>query len=455
MPKTKQDRADLKCKTSSFRRQDIPGTASSGSIKVSTAYISAAEIVDKLDFDPWMEVNPRVPKRSKKNVLTGAVVKGISTTLAECPEHFALKNMGLFVLAKEVDQDRGSDDLTIVLTKPKQHGLCNGGHTYAVLRDYADRGKGAFEAAKAEAALEDPNKEKVQQLRSTATEIRKNLETAFVRVQILEGVNADQAVEIAEGLNRSRQVDQSEIDDLKNHFDKIKKAMEGEPGEHEIGYHSGQQNQNGVERHYGVSEIIRYLMFFDTDRYQGGKHPSDLYRYKTKTLNMFREAIQLEDSVMHVICDNAPKILKLWHLVARALPDAGGDGSRRYRRMEVRPRRKNGQAITAASGSTFLHFLGDGHSVDAIILNGWVMPMVAAFRANAEIADGKFEWKHDPEDILPDVINDFYRICAEAKDNGRKPDDIGRDASIYGQMYDKVENVLLRKEVELLRAASK
>jgi len=411
----KNSRALFSCKVQSFRRQDIPGTKDG---KASTAYVRVSDLLDAIDFDKWMDVNPRVPKRTRKGLLTGHVISGIWRTLRECPEDFALKNLGLYLLAESVDHDRGTDIMTISLTSPEKHGLCNGGHTYAALRAFAER--------------EDTENE---------------LDNAYVRIQILEKIDESKVVEIAEGLNRSRQVDDASLDDLRKNFEIIKRAMRNKPGEREIGYHMGDTNDNDQPCAYYITEIIRYLMFFNAERYDANRHPHDLYRYQKKTMDFFRQDV---DGPMNLVCKNTPKILRLWHCICLALPDAKV-GTRRYRRMEVKPRGKNGGVKTVGSVKTTLHFIED--EVDCAILNGWVMPMLAAFRANVDwdLETERFEWKIDPDEIIPHVIGEFYRICAEAHDNGRKPDEVGRDGSVYSQMYDKVDQFLMRQELELAR----
>ncbi|MCH8969624.1 MAG: AIPR family protein [Planctomycetes bacterium] len=422
---TRSPSAQFSCHVESFRRQDIPGTLRG---KVSTAYISAHELVKKLDFDEWMEVNPRVPKRTRKGVLSGHVISGIWRTLDGNPSDFALKNLGLYILADAVDHDRGSEVLSFRLSNKQCHGLCNGGHTYAALRAYIER-------PESEADLS----------RET------NLSEAFVRLQIFEGIDSSKVVEIAEGLNRSRQVDDASLDDLGKKFEIIRRAMDGQPGELEIGYHMGDVNTETKEPcAYYITEIVRYLMFFNCGRYDGTRHPYDLYRHQKRTMDLFREDVENEKGFMRLACNNTPKILRLWHQVCQALPDAESDG-RRYRRMEVKPRGKDGKANTAGSYMTKLHFIDS--EVDCAIFNGWVMPMVAAFRADVawDVDSMTFDWKIDPNAIIPNVIGDFYRICAEAHDNGRKPDEVGRDGSIYSQMYDKVDQYLMRRELDLAR----
>ena len=130
-----------------------------------------------------MEVNPRVPNRTQSNVLSGPVVRGITKTLLENPEDMAIKNQGIYLLVEEAAFNRavgGNGELTITLTNSARHGIVNGGHTYAAIRD----------------AIENADEMDMR-----------NLSQAFVRLHILQGIEESKVAEIAEGLNRSKQVD--------------------------------------------------------------------------------------------------------------------------------------------------------------------------------------------------------------------------------------------------------
>jgi len=84
-----------------FRSHRIPGLSNS---KVGSCFIRGDELVKHLDLDKWLVVNPRVPTRSAKDVLTGHVVRGIQDTLREAPSDFALKNQGLYLLVASVGE---------------------------------------------------------------------------------------------------------------------------------------------------------------------------------------------------------------------------------------------------------------------------------------------------------------------------------------------------------------
>ena len=88
--------------------------------------------------------------------------------------------------------------------------------------------------------------------------------------------------------------------------------------------------------------------------------------------------------------------------------------------------------------------------------SGWLMPMLAAFRAKRPMGleRQKLPVKREPVDnVLNTVIGDLVRICVqEHRDNGVKPDEIARKATVYEQCYDKVERYLDKIELQRLRS---
>ena len=73
--------------------------------------------------------------------------------------------------------------------------------------------------------------------------------------------------------------------------------------------------------------------------------------------------------------------------------------------------------------------------------NGWVYPMLAAFRANADwnINERRFEWKRPLSELVPQVIDDLVGVCVtEHRDNNLQPDKVGKRESTYVQCYDKL-----------------
>ena len=398
-----------------FRAHRIPGMEGA---KVGSCYIRASELVNHLDLDNWLEVNPRVPNRNAKNVLTGHVVRGIRETLSDAPGDFAIKNQGLFLLVEKIGEYRRTPSggvLTLRLSNLNAHGLCNGGHSYAAIREYA------------------------QNAGATST-----LDEAWVRLHVFEGIDLDKVPAMAEGLNRSKQVDDPSLMNLEGKFEAIRRALQAKRGADEISYHQGDAGS------YYITEVIRAIMFFNRDRYDDRKHPSSLYRQQKNMIEMFDEDCAKSPSPIDLIIPNTHEILLLMDKIARATPDA----TRRLRppfvmeRMAVSNRKGGPRAGSKDHKDTPLQFLGE--TMDCKVPNGWLMVTLAAFRANVrwDLKAGIFGWKVPVDELLASVIDDLVRICVqEYRDNKAKPDEMARNASVYEQCYDKVSLELHRREI--------
>lgn len=383
-----------------FRVQRIPGLPKS---KIGSVFISAAEIVKHLPLDDWLKVNPRVPNRNAKDVLTGHVVRGIRETLAGAPEDFAIKNQGMYLLVDKIgeyDRLRDGGRLKLRLTNPQAHGLCNGGHTYAAIREHAN-------------TAEDP----------------KTLDEAFVRIHIFEGIDPDKVEVMAEGLNLSKQVDDPSLQNLRGLYDSIREAMKGRNGSDEIAYHQGDKGS------YYITEIVRSLIFFNCDRFDERRHPNNLYRQQKKMMRMFEEDYNKEPSPISLTVPRAHEILSLMDKIAKATPLAAENARFKLGNMTEGKAR----AGSPIHKDTPLYFIGE--TMDHKIPNGWLMVMLAAFRANVDwdLKSGKFEWRVPVDELLPEVIDDLVRVCVQQyRDNKVKPDEMARNASVYEQCYDKV-----------------
>jgi hypothetical protein len=393
-----------------FRAQRIPGLADA---KIGSAFLSAAELVKHLPLDDWLKVNPRVPNRNASDVLTGPVVRGIRETLAKAPKDFALKNQGLYLLVGQIgeyEQLRDGGRLRLRLSDPEAHGLCNGGHTYAAIHDYAD----------------------------TAEDV-KTLDEAFVRLHIFEGIEPERVPVMAEGLNRSKQVDDPSLQNLRGLYNDIREAMKDKPGSSEIAYHQGDPGT------YYITDIVRALMFFNCDRFDDRRHPNNLYRQQKKMVRMFEEDYKKSPSPIAFIVPHTHDVLALMDKIAQATPAAAKCLRFDLGRMSVDGKARAG---SEKHKNTKLHFIDS--MMDHKIPNGWLMVMLAAFRANVQwgLKAGTFDWRVPLDELLPRVVDDLVRVCVqEYRDNKVKPDEMARNASIYEQCYDKVALTLHRPTV--------
>jgi hypothetical protein len=105
-----------------FRNIPVPfyGLEDGHQPKLATCFVRASELPDKLR--EWMSVNPRIPRFSKKEELTGTVARAIVTTLMDDPEKFVIKNQGIYLLTENVKFDKetgGQGKVTLRFTNPK------------------------------------------------------------------------------------------------------------------------------------------------------------------------------------------------------------------------------------------------------------------------------------------------------------------------------------------------
>lgn len=393
--------------TDEYRALPIPGYPEA---KSGTCFVKVADIPPKID--DWMTVNPRVPKRTAEGVVSGPVIKGIRTTLRDRPTRMVVMNQGVFLMVESAEFSKGrggKGEVALTMTHPERHGLVNGGHTYAAIR----------------AEVED------MELMGDSDEAetrRKSLEHAYVKVHILQGIDPALVPEIAEGLNTSKQVDDASLANLAKRFAPIQEVMKGRPGADEIGY-----TQNANKELY-ITEVVTILELFNGERFndQNQRHPSSLYRYSKKALDWFLDDVE----PMKLLIPKTHELLRLADEIKLRVPDACDANGYEYGRSKVGSKR----AGSDAHKNTPLPFAAK--KMDYSVPNGWLFPLLAAFRADLrwDLQKGVCEWRVDPFDLLPSVINQIVGVCVQARKGERlESDELGMKDHIYSQCYDKIQ----------------
>jgi hypothetical protein len=399
-----------------YRALPIPGYPEA---KAGTCFVRVTDLPDTLDH--WLQVNPRVPKRNAKGVVSGPVIKGIRDTLRDRPTRMVVMNQGVFLLVESADYAKGPGgrgELVVSLTDPERQGLVNGGHTYAAIRAEIEEAESMGDSDEA-------------QSRHHA------LHQAFVRVHIFQGVDPALVPEIAEGLNTSKQVDDASLANLAKRFKPIQDVMHGKPGAEHIGY-----SQNSDKELY-ITEVVTILELFNGERFNDSKHPSMLYRYSKKALELFlvdqRNPEHGEDKSypMDLLIPKTFEFLKLADDIKSAVPEACDKLGYQFGRTKVNGRHR---AASLPYRNTKLPF--NEKMVDFNVTNGWLFPLLAAFRANLRwnLQRGQCEWRVPIGELFPKVIEAIVNVCVQARKNeGLEPDELGMRDHIYSQCYDKVQ----------------
>lgn len=403
----KQGGLVLELPVENFQSMTIPGLE--GNAKIGTCYIRVTDVPEMLDY--YMKVNPRVPNRNANGVLSGPVVKGIMETLLETPEEMAIKNRGIFLLVDRAYCERTENNdskLKVTLADPAEHGIVDGGHTYAAIREVVS---------------------------NAGPEDLEALKSAWVRLHIYSGIDADMVPEMAEGLNRGRQVDDPSLANLQGDFDVIRKALKGMPGADTISYHQGGDGE------VYISEILVYLELMNNQRFGDRKQPNGLYNRLGLGLKYFTEDMaddkQHTMSLIHML----PEFLRLGDTIRKATPIAAKHNNFKFGQIKVGGERSGGEGKEVK-----LPFLDDvmAHRVP----NGWVYPMLSAFRANLSYsAETKaHSWIIPLQEIVPAVIDGLVSVCiAEHRDNAMRPELMGKKESAYKQCYTEILLFLARR----------
>jgi hypothetical protein len=367
-----------------YRTLPIPSNGTIDKAKLATCFVRVEDVPQELE--DWMSINPRTPRLNKKGALAGVVAHQIVETLKEHPEKFALKNQGIYVIVKDTEfikEKGGQGVVTLQLTDPSQHGLVNGGHTFFAIREVTEDGEHP-----------DPW-------------------DAYVRLHILamEDVDSYLIADIAEGLNRSLQVDNTSIENLQGSFDEIKHSLEGKQGADQIAYMA----------------LLNLELFPDRKT-----HPHTIFGKPKAVLDTFIKDVKENDSrVFKRLVPHLHEILVLIDRIQQlAAPKFPG-------KLKVSNTKKNNRVRSPKNKDRKAHFAGgiiDGH-----LHLGWLYPMAAAFRANISRAaweQGKLEWLVKPEELLEATIDEMAEIVLkENEDNKGKPAEVGRKVAAYRSCY--------------------
>lgn len=400
----------LRLFTDEFRSLPIPGLE--GPPKGGTCFVPVADLPPELD--EWMAVNPRVPKRDQDKLLTNPVAKRIINTLRDDPQKMAIKNQGIYLLVDEASFEKGKGNrgqLTIKLSHRDRHGIVNGGHTYSAIREVA----------------ENPG--------PTDADISK----AYVRLHILQGIDPEYVPDIADGLNRSRQVDDASIDNLRHIFKDLQVAMHGHPGADAISY------KDGDDGTVPVTEVIAILELFNCSRFDHRNHPNRFYNAISSGLRAFKADMEKDVDSIALLTKRAPELLRLADRLRQQIPLSAKRLDFDFGQMKIKKRKSENRAGSSANRDTPLPFLDrkdhpdEPVTMDYRVPNGWLFPILAAFRANVlwDASQGKFEWREDLDTLIPAVIDDIVRVCVEAHKEGVRPEQMGKRATIYSACFDK------------------
>lgn len=351
------------------------------------------------DLWDWREVNPREVNRRS------SVYKGICNTLTQEPERFHERNRGITVVAEDLIFDDKRQEVVLTLDDTKLHGVVDGAHTLdAILEIQKQQTNGYW--------------------------------PAHVFLKVITGVDIDQIAEIAGGLNTSQQVDLKSLENLREHFANLQNNLKGQPYAEQIAY------KMNDDKPVDVREILYYLAVFDCDEYDDRKHPVSLFGRKEGIVRRFAEqaAKPTAGDSFNILISRAPDILRLRDLIekkALALK-VGHYKAGKNTRVRSETHREN-------------HLIFINQKVNGKIPLGWIMPMLAAFRANVKwnSPKGTFSWTVPVEELLEACIEPLVLGIVDVHESeNSRPEYVGRNAIAWRMSYNTVSEFILKKRLE-------
>lgn len=372
-----------------------------GSAKLGLFFTQAPTIPREL-WD-WREVNPREVNRRS------SVYKAIARTLVEEPERFHERNRGITIVADDVVFDDKRQEVVLTLRDTKLNGVVDGAHTLDAIL---------------EAQKQPPE----------------NGWPAYVFIKAITGVEGDQIAEIAGGLNTSQQVDLKSLENLREHFDQLQRVLADQSFGGSIAYKMNE------DKPVDVREVLYYLAVFDCSTYDDKKHPVALFGRKEGIVRRFAE--QAVDpgngDSFKILISKAPEILRLRDKIEKLALEQPVGRYKINRGTRVR---------SASNRENQLIFLNE--TVNGKIPLGWIMPMLAGFRANVQWnkPKGSFSWKVPVDQLLNSCIERLVLGIQEVHEQeNSRPEYVGRNAIAWRMSYGAVSQAILERELQQARS---
>jgi hypothetical protein len=336
------------------------------------------------------------------------------------PGIFDLMNKGITILAEKV---RRVDDQTYELELTDGQGIVDGGHTYKIICD----------------AQNEPDFPDDQHI------------DLHVRV----GVDQEMISEIARGLNTGMQVKQHSLDDLAEKFEWIKAEIAQEPYYDLIAWRESDKGDYDIR---DIIAIMEAMNVFDFPNDSGG-HPIQSYEKWSVPAEKFSK-----DAELYKRNPNESKYYRLRPILKDAL--ALFDYIRRDFREVYNGEKYGGEKLGAGgkldiveqapAGKTFVFPFASLPSAQYRLTKGATYPIFAAFR-NLVVIDqntGVARWRNGFDDVLDLWRSVSPEICRATKDaikeDGSKPDHLGKSRRHWSNMHKTVELFILRRTLKNL-----
>ena len=215
---------------------------------------------------------------------------------------------------------------------------------------------------------------------------------------------------------------------MEDRFDIIKNALSKEKYISRIFF---KENDSGD---IDVADLLAILNMFNIDRYKGmTTFPINSYSSKKKCIDLYindhKEYAESPENPYVKMVSIMPDIFKLYDAIETNM-------NKFYRQKNPVGRYGATKGVQMPnSGQTFYSkFLEN--EMDVSSPNGFIYPILGAFRALVEEKDGKYMWKIDPFKMLEKAGADLVESTVSmSRSLGNNPQSVGKDANIWKTLY--------------------
>ena len=330
--------------------------------------IRANDLPTDIPLDP----NPR-----EQNI-NRVIYKDVQESLENTDDPtFHLKNKGITMVASSVKGEKSH----LTITMNDGDGIMDGGHTYRIIQDSKKNNT-------------CPAKQ-------------------YVKIEVITGLNRDEVLDIAGGLNTAVQVQKASLMNLEGRFDWIKDILVTKSYGNKIAYKQNERNE------FNIREVVSIMSAFVAD------NPIISYTSKGACLEHYvanEEKYKRLETIL-------PDILYLYDFISlqareqynKAKKDQGASG---------RAGGMIGLFEKKAKGEFAFHFAEE--KAPYRLHKGILYPMLSAMKRILKEQNGQYSWNFDSfegaKDFFKQVASEMVEVTQQISiDKGRNPNAVGKD----------------------------
>lgn len=338
------------------------------------------------EWEEWREVNVR-----DTNV-KGDVYNAIIDTLKNNPCEMIFRNLGITVLAPEIEFDNKTNSVTINFLEKNRHGIANGGHTFSAIREV----------------------------------LREKHVNSDVKVECIVGkLSPDELVDIVDGRNRSRAAQTISLENLRKSYEPIEHALSDPYYRDRIAYSEFEIGQNNKRKDISIREILSYIYCLDGS-FDKNSHPIQAYSSKGLVVDFY--ANDNHKKTIAKASKLLPDILRLRDKIYHDLPDTYNKLPGKFGALETMGVSK----YISAKPMKFSKDLTEWNYPD-----GFIYPILAGFRKYIDHSD-EWSWKTKPFSVWEKKKHDAASAIKDAISFSQNANKMGKSPATWRMCYDAI-----------------